>query len=545
VGGRIILLDGSLQEAGSIVWRDGSCLGYGRGDNPFSSTYMFRRDVDYCSGAFLLTPRRVWKALGGFDETFKPAYYEETDYCMRLWERNLRVVYDPYAAVLHHEFASSSSTADAIALQARHRHVFAARHAQRLQQHLDAATDAVLAARTHRAMPQRPRVLFIDDQAPHRTLGSGVPRARTILLSLVKRRIFVTLFPMVVVDEEWASVYSDLPRDIEVINDAGLALLEAFLRNRRGYYDAIVVSRAHNMKILAPILEAHPDWREEVSIIYDAEAFLAPREIGRMEILGTPSPANEAGRIHKQEAALAACADCVVAVSEADRALFHEYGIRHVHVLGHSLEAKEPKLSFEQRHGFLFVGSIHEDTSPNGDSMVWFLSEIWPSIRERLGGTATLTIAGLHKSERLKAMAGPGIQVTGPVDDLSGYYESARVFIAPTRFAAGIPHKVHESASRGVPAVVTPLLAGQLGWRHGAEVLTGGNAAEFAARCIQLHEERDTWLRVRQAALAAVSRDCSEDVFQERISEILSCARLDPGDGFKLAGALSAGDARG
>ena len=72
VGGRIILLDGMLQEAGSIIWRDGSCLGYGRNDDPFAPMYMFRRDVDYCSGAFLLTPRAIWEQLDGFDEAFAP-----------------------------------------------------------------------------------------------------------------------------------------------------------------------------------------------------------------------------------------------------------------------------------------------------------------------------------------------------------------------------------------------------------------------------------------------------------------------------------------
>src|SRR5262249_49150232 len=102
VGGRLILFDGSLQEAGSIIWRDGSCLGYGRGDNPFASSYMFRRDVDYCSGAFLLTPLELWKKLGGFDEAFVPAYYEETDYCVRLWEHGFRVVYEPAAVLMHY-----------------------------------------------------------------------------------------------------------------------------------------------------------------------------------------------------------------------------------------------------------------------------------------------------------------------------------------------------------------------------------------------------------------------------------------------------------
>ena len=135
VGGRLILLDGTLQEAGSIVWRDGSCLGYGRGDNPSAPMYMFRRDVDYCSGAFLLTARAVWQRLGGFDEIFKPAYYEETDYCARLWEHGLRVVYDPNAVLLHYEFASSASVKSATDLQRGHQQIFAERHRTELSNH--------------------------------------------------------------------------------------------------------------------------------------------------------------------------------------------------------------------------------------------------------------------------------------------------------------------------------------------------------------------------------------------------------------------------
>jgi GT2 family glycosyltransferase len=94
--------------------------------------YMFRRDVDYCSGAFLLTPRRLWEKAGGFDEVFRPAYYEETDYCMRLRERGLRIVYEPNAVLLHYEFASSDSAGNATALQREHQRLFAGRHENRL-----------------------------------------------------------------------------------------------------------------------------------------------------------------------------------------------------------------------------------------------------------------------------------------------------------------------------------------------------------------------------------------------------------------------------
>ena len=108
VGGRIILPDGTLQEAGSIIWKDGTCSGYGRGDNPAAPQFMYRRDVDYCSAAFLLTRRDLFERFGRFDERYAPAYYEEVDYCVRLWRVGLRVVFDPDIAIVHYEFGSAS-----------------------------------------------------------------------------------------------------------------------------------------------------------------------------------------------------------------------------------------------------------------------------------------------------------------------------------------------------------------------------------------------------------------------------------------------------
>jgi len=93
VGGRVIRPDGTLQEAGSLVWSDGSTMGYGVGDDPGLWRYLYRRDVDYCSGVFLLTPRRLFEELGGFDIAYRPAYYEDADYCVRLHERGRRVIY--------------------------------------------------------------------------------------------------------------------------------------------------------------------------------------------------------------------------------------------------------------------------------------------------------------------------------------------------------------------------------------------------------------------------------------------------------------------
>ena len=59
--------------------------GYGRGADPTAPEYNFERPVDFCSAALLITPRALFEQLGGFDERYRPAYYEDADYCVRVW----------------------------------------------------------------------------------------------------------------------------------------------------------------------------------------------------------------------------------------------------------------------------------------------------------------------------------------------------------------------------------------------------------------------------------------------------------------------------
>jgi GT2 family glycosyltransferase len=107
VGGKLVFPDGALQEAGSLVFRDGSAANFGRGDrNPDHPLFNFVRQVDYCSAALLATPRRLFEELGGFDARYRPAYYEDVDYCFRVREKGCRVYYQPAAVVTHREGSS-------------------------------------------------------------------------------------------------------------------------------------------------------------------------------------------------------------------------------------------------------------------------------------------------------------------------------------------------------------------------------------------------------------------------------------------------------
>lgn len=110
VGGKLVYPDGRLQEAGGVIFSDGSGANFGRLDPAVEAPlYGFVREVDYCSGALLATPRRLFASLGGFDVRFRPAYYEDTDYCFAVRERGLRVYYQPESVVVHCEGATSGT----------------------------------------------------------------------------------------------------------------------------------------------------------------------------------------------------------------------------------------------------------------------------------------------------------------------------------------------------------------------------------------------------------------------------------------------------
>ena len=520
VGGRILLSEKTLQEAGNIIWRDGSCLSYGRDEDSEGPEFMFQRDVDYCSGAFLLLRHDLFRKLDYFDERFLPAYYEETDLCMRLREAGYRIVYDPRVQVLHREFGSLSAE-KAIALQQKNRDIFFRKHKRQLEtKHLSPHPDHVLLARA-RLPRSSMKILFLDDQVPHPSLGGGFPRAQQIVRALQELGHFVSFYPLQFPKDDWKDVYSVLPPQVEVMLGYGIMRLDEFMIERMNYYDKIIVSRPHNMAILRRVLKSKSALRQEAELIYDAEALFALRTIRQLQVLGKNPTEKQIRVLLAKEIDLARFADQVVVVSENEARYFSDGGCQRLTVLTHSLEPWPTISLFHERTGFLFVGALNDDLSPNTDSLVWFVDEIMPRLRRNLGRETVLNVIGRNEASRTKGLTSPGVRLLGRVPRLNGHYDQARVFIAPTRFAAGIPHKVHEAAAHGVPVVATSIVADQLGWRDRRDLLVADDPQKFSEACEELYTDEKLWYSVRKNALERIQSECSPERFRSKLAELV------------------------
>ena len=521
IGGRVILPDGTLQEAGSIIWRDGTCLGYARGRAPDDPDVLFRRDVDYCSGACLLTPRALFEQMHGFDECYAPAYYEETDYCVRLHQAGLRVVFDPDVAILHIEFGSAATASEALALQRRNHLVFRERHALWLGSQPEADPERARDAATRRA-EGTPRLLVIEDRLPKPELGAGYPRAQALVAELVEAGAEVTFFPTFRHDETWSGVRRVLGPDVRFIIGGAADTLRDFLDSHRGDFDAILVCRPHNMRALLDAVGPDRAVLGDIMLIYDAEAVFEGRKLQELAQQGVTVPPEEARARVANEVALTRLADIITSVSASELALFQSHGARDVRLLGHALEAAPTPSDFDGRDGFVFLGSIHDDNAPNADALRYFAAEILPELRRLLERPQLrLRVVGLNRAATIEALDGVDVDLAGLVDDVAPALDRARVFVVPTRLAAGIPHKVHQAASLGIPIVATSLIAAQLGWQSERELLAAGDASSFAAACARLHEDQGLWKGMREAALDRIRAECSPARFRSEVRALI------------------------
>jgi GT2 family glycosyltransferase/glycosyltransferase involved in cell wall biosynthesis len=521
VGAKVIRTHGRLQEAGCVVWRNGGTQGYLRDASPQAPEANFVRDVDFCSAVFLLARAELLRKLEGFDDAYAPAYYEDADLCIRIAAAGYRIVYDPAVVVSHLEYGTAASSLDAQAQMSRGHGIFTEKHSTWLAARMAPALENLLWART--AGQVRRRVLFIEDMPPLRLVGSGYVRSNDVVRVMVALGMQVTIFPTEPRQFELAAVFADLPDEVEVMHDRSIADLPGFIAERAGYYDIVWIGRTHNLDRTAAMLPglAGPGGAMP-RLILDTEAVAALRDAARRLAFGEQEGASGVAA----ELANAPICEQVIAVSEPEAALLRGLGLPRVSVIGHMVEIQDTGRPWKDRAGMLFVGAIHAMESPNYDSLCWFVDEVLPLVERELGWETRLTIAGYTSpSVDLSRFAQHSrITLRGTVADLVPLYDQHRLFVAPTRFAAGIPYKVHGAAAHGLPIVATTLLQRQLEWHDGTEILTADDKdpAAFARHILSLYRSEALWQAIRLGAFARLRQDNSRAAYTDAVCRVMA-----------------------
>lgn len=107
-GSKLLYPDGTIQEAGGRLFADGSAINMAHGEARYCPQGSERMDVSYISGASILVRSEIWQYLGGFDERYQPAYCEDSDLALSIWNLGFCVKYIPESEVIHLEHSSYS-----------------------------------------------------------------------------------------------------------------------------------------------------------------------------------------------------------------------------------------------------------------------------------------------------------------------------------------------------------------------------------------------------------------------------------------------------
>ncbi|UHQ55866.1 glycosyltransferase [Microbulbifer sp. YPW16] len=521
VGPKLLFEDGVLQEAGGIIWRDGSGWNYGRGQSPDAPEFNYVRDTDYISGACILFRKDVWDRIGGFDEQFRPAYYEDTDLAFEIRKLGLRTIYQPASEVVHFEGVSHGNDLNSgIKKQQRiNQGVFRKKwRGELLAENRDLGTDVFDARERHNSGTT---VLFIDHYVPFYDKDAGSRSTFLYVKSMVEMGYRVKFLG--------ANFFPHQPYT-ETLQQLGVEVLygERFARNWKLWLeenaksiDVIYLHRPHITEDFIDEIKSLKDCPRLVYFGHDLHYLRTEREAA---VTDDSKLLKVADDWKKRETRIFDQVDTVLYPSDVEVNAVQEIspGTNVAQLPLYVLDAPDvDSFDFAARKDLLFVGGFTH--TPNVDAVLWFAGEVMPRILAS-DPDVRLHVVGSNVPEAISNLASENIVVHGFVSDgeLESLYRSVRVCVVPLRYGAGVKGKVLEAIQSAVPLITTPIGAEGIPVPEQVMDIAEG-AEEFANRLLGLYTDESRCLRQLAARPAYVADHFSSGVVRAAIEQHFAC----------------------
>ena len=506
--------DGSLQEAGGIVWRDGSAWNWGRGEDPGDPRFSYLRAVDYGSAAALMVERALWEQIGGFDESFAPAYYEDTDFCFSVRAEGREVIYQPKAVVTHLEGIShgTDTSAGMKSYQVTNQDRFAEKWRASLDGHRPNGVDPML----ERDRGAHARILWVEACMLTPDQDSGSLRTIRLLRILAQMGCKVTF---IADNMDGAEPYRTQLADvgIEVVHSPYVKSVGHYLEQHGEDFDVVTLCRHY---IAIQHIQAVRDVNPSAQIWFDTIDLHYLRSRRQYELDGKKSTSERAELAYREEMEVISRSDLTIVVSEVEvEELSREAPIARVAVVSNIHEVSGTEAQRKGREGVVFVGGFQHP--PNIDAVEFYAEEIWPLFREQCPDVPTYVI-GSRMPERLRKLGeSHGLTMLGFVEDLMPYYEGCALSIAPLRYGAGVKGKVNQALSYGLPVVGTSAALEGMGLCHRQHVLSADTAEAFAAAMVEAYTDEPLWRTLSGNGQQSLQGRFTPDVARAALLEAL------------------------